>query len=109
MLVALPGDIRAPTVADALAAQSELPVELRRSLTWDQGAKRWPNTRGHVDPGHVYFCDPRSPGSAERTENTNGLLRQLLPETDEPRGRSANATSIDCTQAQRTPSTTSAG
>ena len=27
----------------------------------------------------VYFCDPHSPGSAARNENTNGLLRQYFP------------------------------
>jgi IS30 family transposase len=39
-----------------------LPEELRRSLTWDQGAEMAQHARLKVDTRvTVYFCDPQSP------------------------------------------------
>ncbi len=39
-----------------------LPEQLRRSLTWDQGAEMAQHARLKIDTGvQVYFCDPRSP------------------------------------------------
>ena len=81
MLVALPNGHTADVVADALAAKiTELPEQLRRSLTWDQGKEMAEHARFTVDTGvPVYFCDPRSPWQRGSNENTNGLLRQYFP------------------------------
>ena len=57
-----------------------LPEELRRSLTWDQGAEMAQHDRLKIDAAvQVYFCDPRSPWQRGTNENTNGLLRQYFP------------------------------
>jgi IS30 family transposase len=57
-----------------------MPEQLRRSLTWDQGAAMSQHARLRVDTGlRVYFCDPQSPWQRGTNENTNGLLRQYFP------------------------------
>jgi IS30 family transposase len=71
----------AEAVRDAIvAAISELPEQLRRSVTWDQGAEMAQHAQLRIDSGvQVYFCDPQSPWQRATNENTNGLLRQYFP------------------------------
>jgi IS30 family transposase len=71
----------AEAVRDAIAATiTTLPVQLRRSLTWDQGSEMAQHAQLRVETGlAVYFCDPRSPWQRGTNENTNGLLRQYFP------------------------------
>ncbi len=71
----------AEAVRDAIAEIiATLPEQLRRSLTWDQGAEMAQHVQLRVDTGlDIYFCDPRSPWQRGTNENTNGLLRQYFP------------------------------
>jgi IS30 family transposase len=71
----------AEAVRDAIADQiMVLPEQLRRSLTWDQGAELAQHVQLRIDTGlAVYFADPHSPWQRGTNENTNGLLRQYFP------------------------------
>jgi IS30 family transposase len=83
MLLWLPDGHGADQVREAMTAKiMQLPEQLRRSVTWDQGAEM----AGHATftlatniP--VYFCDPHSPWQRGSNENTNGLLRQYFPKS----------------------------
>jgi IS30 family transposase len=85
MLVGLPRGRQATDVEEALAAKIlELPDQLRRSLTWDQGKEMARHVRLARETGiQVFFCDPRSPWQRGTNENTNGLLRQYFPRKTE--------------------------
>ena len=84
LLLHLPADHGTQAVTDAVLTRlAELPEQLRRSLTWDQGKEMSAHTKLTTgilgDDFKVYFCEPRSPWQRAVNENTNGLLRQYFP------------------------------
>jgi IS30 family transposase len=62
------------------ASITSLPVQLRKTLTWDRGKELSGHAQLTLDTGtRVFFADPHSPWQRPTNENTNGLLRQYFP------------------------------
>ena len=77
----LPGRRDSQTVIDVLADMiQDLPTQLRKTITWDQGSEMAKHAEFTVDSGcRVFFCDPHSPWQRGQNENTNGLIRDYYP------------------------------
>ncbi len=79
----------AEAVRDAITKQiTTLPEQLRRSLTWDQGAEMSQHAQLKIATGlHIYFCDPQAHGNAARTRTPTACSantsqeEQTLPDT----------------------------
>ena len=95
----------AEAVRDAITSTiTALPDQLRRSLTWDQGAEMAQHAQLRIDTGlHVFFCDPRSPWQRGTNENTNGLLRQYFPKGTDLNRHSASDIAAVATTLNRRP------
>ncbi|MGH9216755.1 MAG: IS30 family transposase [Acidimicrobiales bacterium] len=61
-------------------ALGQLPADLRRTLTWDQGKELALHQKisEQIDT-KVFFCDAHSPWQRGSNENMNGLLRDYFP------------------------------
>jgi IS30 family transposase len=87
MLLHLPDDHTAATVAEAMTAKiPEIPEIMWRSLTWDQGSEMALHTAITEATGlPIYFCDPHSPWQRGTNENTYWckVRRAGIPSTGE--------------------------
>ncbi|MFD4407741.1 IS30 family transposase [Nocardia sp. NPDC058499] len=83
----------AEVVRDSLiAAVTELPGTLRRTLTWDQGAEMAEHRSFTMATDmRVYFAEPGAPWQRGSNENTNGLLRQYFPRRSDLRAHDPDA------------------
>ncbi len=81
MLVPLGNKRDAMTVRETFARSfATLPVELKKSLTYEQGKEMGEHLRFTIDPGiKVHFAHLSSPWERGTNENTNGLIRQYFP------------------------------
>jgi IS30 family transposase len=81
MLGALPHSRVSQDVVEVLVSlMRRLPIELGKTLTWDQGSELAQHAAFTLATNcQVYFCDPHSPWQRGSNENTNGLLRQYFP------------------------------
>ena len=81
MLLHLPHGYDATQVRDRMIETIQtLPIQLRRSLTWDRGNEMTRHAEITLATNMaIYFCDPHSPWQRGSNENTNGLLRQYFP------------------------------
>ena len=80
MLIKVPGKDTSGVVSALTKHVCKLPLELRRSLTWDRGHEMADHKKFTIATDvQVYFCDPQSPWQRGSNENTNGLLRQYFP------------------------------
>jgi IS30 family transposase len=80
MLMKVPSKETNVVVKAIIAKMKKLPVDLRRSMTWDCGKEMAHHKVFTIATDMpVYFCDPHSPWQRGSNENTNGLLRQYFP------------------------------
>jgi transposase, IS30 family len=81
VIVPLPKSRKSEDVCDAVIdSVSDLPTELIKSITWDQGVEMAQHAaltlKTKID---VYFAHAHSPWERGTNENTNGLIREYLP------------------------------
>lgn len=62
------------------SSMTDLPQQLRKTLTWDRGKELSGHALFTLDTGtKVFFAVPHSPWQRPTNENTKGMLRQGLP------------------------------
>lgn len=81
VLLAWMPDATAESALAAFTAKlNAIAAPMRQTLTYDQGREMARHRElARNTAMRVYFCDPHSPWQRGTCENTNGLLRQMLP------------------------------
>ena len=81
LLLHLPDGHGADAVEAAISSRmSQLPLILRKTLTWDQGHEMINHASiAAATDLDIYFCDPASPWQRGSNENFNKLSRQYFP------------------------------
>lgn len=80
LLAKMPDSTAESALAGFTAKLNQIAAPLRQTLTYDQGREMARHRELARNTNiRVYFCDPHSPWQRGSCENTNGLLRQMLP------------------------------
>lgn len=81
LIVPLKNEKNATDTAKAFIEKfNELPLALKKSLTYDRGTEMTYHEKITKETGvAVYFADPHSPWQRGLNENTNGLIRTYFP------------------------------
>ena len=80
LLAWMPDATAESALAGFTAKLNSITAPMRQTLTYDQGKEMARHRElARNTAMRVYFCDPHSPWQRGTCENTNGLLRQLLP------------------------------
>lgn len=80
LLARMPDATAESALAAFTAKLNQIAAPLRQTLTYDQGREMARHRElARATNMRVYFCDPHSPWQRGSCENTNGLLRQMLP------------------------------
>jgi hypothetical protein len=76
----------AEAVRDEIARLiATLTDQLRRSLTWDQGAEMAQHAQLRIDTGfEIYFCDPHRPWQARHQREHQRAAAPVLPQGHRP-------------------------
>lgn len=80
LLAWMPDATAESALAGFTAKLNSIAAPMRQTLTYDQGKEMARHRElARNTAMRVYFCDPHSPWQRGTCENTNGLLRQMLP------------------------------
>ena len=80
LLAWMPDATAESALAGLTAKLNSIAAPMRQTLTYDQGREMARHRElARNTAMRVYFCDPHSPWQRGTCENTNGLLRQMLP------------------------------
>lgn len=84
LLAKQPGKHAQPVVDRIKLWFGALPVQLRRSLTQDNGPEFFEHHQLNLIGVKTYFCKPHSPWQKGGIENTNGRIRRYIPRGTDP-------------------------
>jgi IS30 family transposase len=97
----------AEAVRDAITrTMADFPLQLRRSLTWDQGAEMAQHARLRIDAGlQVYFCNPQSPWAARHEREHERAAAAVFSQRNrfEPTQRDGSCGRCACAQHAAAP------
>lgn len=80
LLARMPDATAESALAAFTAKLNSIAAPLRQTLTYDRGKEMARHRElARATDVRVYFCDPHTPWQRGTCENTNGLLRQMLP------------------------------
>ena len=92
-----------PVARAMLATLGALPLEMRRSVTFDNGTEFARHYELHAIGTETFFCDVRSPWQKGGVENAIGRLRRELPRKTDLDGVSDEELTLCALRSNNTP------